>query len=347
MGYCFMKFEKANTIQHIGNIQKHNLREKEVANADKSLEHLNDEMVSLNGKSLADTWKERMNELECYRTRKIRNDAVKVLEVVTTFSREDRDHIDIEKWKADNKKWLEKTFNADKEKYGNNILSMVFHADEPGNVHIHTVVIPIDDKGHLNASYYVGSPTKVTELQNSYGKAMNELHGLERGIKGSRASHQDLARFYTQINKAVNPEIPKWEPEDTVESYQKKVEEKLQSLGLKIVELENGKNKQQADLITRIKELEAAIEKRDKEIADSIKEQEKQEKEKEEFEREYGTISAVKEKLKTVDAISFAIKYHEDEAYACQIRDGMNELARWGKKKKKQIDERGKTVFEK
>lgn len=347
MGYCFMKFEKVKTAQHMGNIQKHNLREKDIANADRSLSHLNDEMVSLNGKNLADVWKERMNELEGCRTRKIRNDAVKVLEIVTTFSREDRDRVDIEKWKEDNKKWLEETFNADKGKYGDNILSMVFHADEPGNVHIHTVVIPIDDKGHLNASYYVGSPAQVTELQNSYGAAMHEKHGLERGIKGSRASHQDLSRFYTQINKAANPEIPKWEKEDTVESYQKKVEEKLQELGFKIVELENGRDRQQADLITRVKELEAVIEKRSKELADLEKQNKEHDKEKDEFEREYGNMEAVKEKLKTVDAISFAIKNHEDEAYACQVRDGMNDLARWGKKRKKQIEERGKTVFDK
>jgi len=45
-------------------------------------------------------------------------------EVVTTFSREKLNDVDIQKWKEDNVKWLKEAFNANSEKYGDNPESM-------------------------------------------------------------------------------------------------------------------------------------------------------------------------------------------------------------------------------
>ena len=78
-----------------------------------------------------------MKELGYGTSKKIRSNAVLGFEVVTTFSREDADHMDCNKWKENNTKWLTETFNIDPEKYGNNVLSVVYHGDEPGNVHCH------------------------------------------------------------------------------------------------------------------------------------------------------------------------------------------------------------------
>lgn len=340
MGYCFLRFEKAKSTTGIKAIQSHNLREKEVLNANPELAHLNDEMVSLHGKSLMEAWQERIQELKPYASdRKVRKDAVKMLEFVTTFSREDRDKIDIEQWKTDNKKWLEENLNANREKYGNNILSMVFHADEPGNVHIHTVMIPIDDKGHLNSTYYVGGRQKVSEMQTSYAKAMSP-HGLKRGLEHSRASHEDISKFYAQINRAVNPEIPVYTKDDTIESYTKKIEEKMQAYGLKMVELENNNKRSIETLVTKVKELEYAIEKKDKEIQQQQQLMEKTKQKEQDFEREFGPIQTVKEKVKTMDALNYALSHYEDEEYCKTVCSAMNNLSKWGKKKKREVEKR-------
>lgn len=340
MGYCFLRFEKLKTVTNIKAVQAHNLREKEVLNADSGLYHMNDEMVSLNGKTLMEAWQERMKELEPYAAaKKTRKDAVKLLEFVTTFSREDRDKIDIEKWKEDNKRWLEENLNANKEKYGNNILSMVFHADEPGNVHIHTVIVPIDDKGHLNASYYIGKRNQLIQMQTSYAKSMQE-HGLKRGLEHSRARHEDLNKFYAQINQAVNPEIPKYLPEDTIESYTKKVEEKMQEYGLKIVELQYDKKRNLETLITKIKELEYAIEQKNKELQQKEIQLQKAKDRQADFEREFGEEKTVKNKIQLLNDLNFALRNYDDEEYCKTVNQAMINLSKWGRKRKKELEQR-------
>ena len=238
MGYCFMSIEKIKEKGTMTRKYEHNYRTGYVPNADAEKASLNEELVSLKGKTYVEAFNERMEKLKKYNP-KIRKNAVLGLEIVTTFSREDREIVDIEQWKKDQVTWLEDTFNANKEKYGNNVLSVMYHGDEAGNVHCHAMIIPIDENGRLNASYYLDGRKKIIELQDSYGAKMSKNHGLRRGLKNSSAKHEDIKRYYAALNQALAHEAPPVQKvnghNETAEEYKVRVDELIKDLNLKIL----------------------------------------------------------------------------------------------------------------
>ena len=252
MGYCFMTIEKIKDKGTMTRKYEHNYRTGYVPNADESKKNLNEELLSLNGKTYNEAFEDKMEKLK-ETNPKIRKNAVLGLEIVTTFSREDKEQIDLNKWKEDQVKWLEETFNENKE-YGNNVISVMFHGDEAGNVHCHSIVIPIDDKGHLNASHYLDGRKKMVELQDSYGALMSENHGLRRGLKGSSAKHEDIKRFYSAANMALakeGPEILKINGRnETAEEYKKRSDQVIKDLNLRILAEQKKKERAIAEVKT-------------------------------------------------------------------------------------------------
>ena len=238
MGYCFMTLEKIKNFNQMAGKYSHNYRKIDVLNADPDKAHLNEELISLEGKTYKEAFEERLKGLGYGTDKKIRSNAVYAFEVVTTFSREDKEHVDLEKWKKDNVAWLKKEFNANPD-YGENVLSVVYHGDEAGNVHCHAIVVPIDDKGNLNARYYVRSRQKMIELQDSYGKLMKSEHNLNRGIKNSKARHQDIKRYYTSLNATLQRDLPKPKENEKLEDYQQRIQELYKDANLKAMALED------------------------------------------------------------------------------------------------------------
>lgn len=94
---------------------------------------------------------------------------------------------------------------------------MVYHADEAGNVHCHALVIPINEKGHLSARSFVNESKEMTKLQDTYAKAMEKV-GLERGQKGSIATHKNIRRLYADLNRLLE-NIPEPEKDESALSY--------------------------------------------------------------------------------------------------------------------------------
>lgn len=229
MGYCFMTTQKIKTMGTLRSKHIHNFRETTVLNADSEQKHLNEEIsysCDENGKRLDynDAWEERMRDLPSYQQHGTRKNAVLAIEVVTTFSREET--INLEKWKEENVKWLEKTFNIAPDGK-NNVLSVVYHADEPGNVHCHAIIVPVDEKGNLNASRFLDGRRAMSQMQTDYGKSMEQF-GLERGLENGRARHQDIKKYYAELNNAIEVSLPK-EHEDAV-TYRNRVIEELQTM---------------------------------------------------------------------------------------------------------------------
>lgn len=230
MGYCFVTAEKIKSLGTLTSKYMHNYRKVTVENADPNLDHLNEELVALPldkfGKQTTykDFFKERIESLDYYKNHKIRHDQVYAMEVVSTFSREE--DIDIEAWKKKNVEWLQKTFNQAGDGR-NNIASVVFHADEPGNVHCHAIVIPIDPRGRLNAKHYTGGYKIMREMQNSYAEDMKEF-GLERGLEGGQAKHKDIRKYYADLNRAL--EIPEVMPFETAEEFRARCQEELETM---------------------------------------------------------------------------------------------------------------------
>ena len=89
-------------------------------------------------------------------------------------------------------KWLD-------DKYGDRIVRAELHLDE-ATPHIHAYLVPLDEKGKLNCRALFGGREKLSKFQDSYAEAMAPL-GLERGIKGSRATHTEVKEYYAAVKE--------------------------------------------------------------------------------------------------------------------------------------------------
>ena len=96
MGYCFMTMTKIKNMTGLMKRAEHNLREKEVLNADPEKKSFNDEIISLKGKDIISAWEERKSSLEYYDNFKLRKDAVKAIEIVMSVPKEDAEKINLE-----------------------------------------------------------------------------------------------------------------------------------------------------------------------------------------------------------------------------------------------------------
>ena len=90
--------------------------------------------------------------------------------------------------------WLEKRHGKE------NVVGWSIHRDE-STPHLVAYVVPLDDKGKLNAKQWTGGSVALSKMQTDFAKTVGARHGLERGIEGSKAHHQTIKDFYAQIDK--------------------------------------------------------------------------------------------------------------------------------------------------
>jgi len=196
--YAVMRIAKLKTMGEIGALGKHNERTRETRNADGG--RLGDnERLAGTGDWCADV--EARLAVARYR----RPDAVLCLEHVLTASKEffaDGDSGRLAAWRDAAMEWLRDTYGRE------NVVAAVLHRDEI-TPHVQAVVVPIDERDHLNAKNWTGGREKLGALQDSYARAMEPL-GLERGVRGSVADHQTVKEFYAKIEEPTPaPELVK------------------------------------------------------------------------------------------------------------------------------------------
>ncbi len=203
MSYAIMRLSKVKTMAHVAGLGKHIERERETRNADSERTHLNERLAG-SGDWHADV------ERRLAVAPKIRKNAVLAVEHVLTASpeffaagspQEQAQRRDA--WRDASMAWLRETYGAD------NVVAAVMHRDET-TPHIQALVVPIDSRGHLNARQFIGGDrTRLAELQTSYAEKVAPL-GLERGIEGSVATHQEVKRWYAQgqeVTREVTQQI--------------------------------------------------------------------------------------------------------------------------------------------
>ena len=83
--------------------------------------------------------------------------------------------------------------------HGKRLVASVLHLDEV-TPHIQGLLIPIDDRGVLNAKALFNRFTLRT-AQTSYAAALRGL-GIERGIAGSKATHVHVSDYYAAVARA-------------------------------------------------------------------------------------------------------------------------------------------------
>lgn len=228
MAFSFMDISKIKTEGQLTSKYNHNCRTIQIDNVIPELTEKNETLIALPIQSRKqlnynEAFKERIESLDYYKDHKIRANAVLGYEVLLTFSR-DAD-LDLESWKKQSVEWLHKTFDVAPDNKSN-VLHAEFHADEVGNVHIHAFVVPIDERGRLNAKRFTDGSRVMSELQSSYAESVSNL-GLQRGIAGSSAKHKDIRRMYANLNNALKlPEVLK---QETANQYRDRVVDNIKT----------------------------------------------------------------------------------------------------------------------
>lgn len=231
MGYAFMHIDKIKTTGNMVSKFNHNYRKEQIDNVIPGMEHLNEELIPLpagpDGSKMdyAEAFRDRMNSLSYYSDHRIKSNQVLGYEVLLTYSRDES--VDVEEWKTRCVDWLHKTFDHAGDGRSN-VLSAVFHGDETGNVHIHAFIVPIDERGRLNATRYTNGSRQMSLLNDSYADAVKDL-GLERGLAGSSAQHKTIRKMYADLNHAKNS-VPDPLPGESAADYKKRIIEQAETL---------------------------------------------------------------------------------------------------------------------
>lgn len=101
---------------------------------------------------------------------------------------------DVRDWESRSVEWLKSEYGAE------NIAHLQLHMDEK-TPHLTGLIVPIDPyTGRLNARRWIGGAERCSQQQTDYAASVESL-GLQRGIEGSKATHQRVQSHYADLNK--------------------------------------------------------------------------------------------------------------------------------------------------
>ena len=239
--YAIIRTKKHKSISGIVNRENHTFRRRPTPNADPEKADRNKVLVGQ--ENYADGLKASLVNYEAAGNR-IRKDGVLAIEYLLTASPEFFDAGPKNERTARLKDWCDAQIEFVKKIHGAaNVLCMYLHLDEK-TPHIEVYAVPIDPKGKLNCKHFLGTPSKLSALQTSYA-AHNAKLGLKRGQEGSRATHEEVKKFYSLIKgkakvttqdvmKAVKIETPtiseRVNPADFIDIQQKKIFARISKL---------------------------------------------------------------------------------------------------------------------
>ncbi|MBQ9737472.1 MAG: plasmid recombination protein [Clostridia bacterium] len=191
--YAVFRFEKIKTYQQFAITIQHANRELDVPNADPSKANGYYKSTPL------DVIKKRCEEA---RTRK---DNVLGYDLLFTASPDF--FVSAEFTKEISKKWQEETIYWIYRNFGKeNVVNIALHLDET-TPHITCQTLAIYN-GKLNAKHFTGGAEKCSKLQDDYAKAVKNL-GLQRGVHGSKAKHENIKKYYARVGSACEPTPPR------------------------------------------------------------------------------------------------------------------------------------------
>lgn len=206
MAYVILRISKLKTAQNIAASAQHNFRERPTDNANPALSRQN----TTTGAQSAEAVVEGVDAL-LKTVPKVRSNAVLAVEYfigaspewMQKASREEQ-----EAFFASAQEWLEKKHGKE------NVVAFTVHRDEM-TPHACAYVVPIDERGKLNAAGFFGERKLMREMQSSFAEAVGASYGLQRGIKGSKARHITVQEFYEAIQTPTpspEPEVPEPPP---------------------------------------------------------------------------------------------------------------------------------------
>lgn len=196
--YAILRIGKIK-MSNVNAVAFHNLRLSEVPNADPSLSHKN--QVLIGSRDLKGDLKKHLalNGIE-----KFRKDATVLADMILTASPEFFERANA--FEKDD--WLRANVAFLKERYGQDLIHVVSHADEK-TFHLHAQICPIQRKPGeaprlcMKDHPLLSGKANMSRLQTAYAKEMEDF-GLSRGVKKSRVHHQSIKTFYGILDDAKN-----------------------------------------------------------------------------------------------------------------------------------------------
>lgn len=227
--FAILRVEKLRHAHNISGSAAHTFRELHTPNADPSRTPKNTILVGPDSAAgVLSAVKERIQDVDQQKG------AVPCIEYLITAS-PDTPALRSDAYLLDALDWI-------REKHGTaNVVSAVIHRDEKSR-HLVAYVTPIietpgrtrkrsvnagrgpDGKmlrktievteaptRRLSAASFLDGRKKLSEMQTDFAEKVGKAHGLERGIQGSRAVHQRVQRFYSQLEadpaQALAPDL--------------------------------------------------------------------------------------------------------------------------------------------
>lgn len=192
MKYAILRTQKLKATGAVWRSLKHAFREQPTPNADPAKAAQNAHVGATSAAEAMQRVRDRLPE-------KRRKDAVLAIEYLITASPEAMQAKDGRAQTAyfdDALKWLRERHGAA------NVVYAGIHRDE-STPHMYAYVVPLDEAtGRLNARRWLGGSKALSEMQTDFAATVGARHGLERGIKGSRARHERVRRHYGLVNQA-------------------------------------------------------------------------------------------------------------------------------------------------
>lgn len=191
MKYAILRTQKLKATGAVWRSLKHAFREQPTPNADPDKAAKNEHVGATSAAEAMQKVRDRLPE-------KRRKDAVLAIEYLITASPEAMQEMGGKSsaYFNDALKWL-------RERHGRaNVVYAGVHRDET-TPHMYAYVVPLDEStGRLNARRWLGGAKALSEMQTDFAATVGAQHGLERGIKGSRAKHERVKRHYGLVNQA-------------------------------------------------------------------------------------------------------------------------------------------------
>ena len=196
MSYAILRTKKLKEWGNICASLEHNFRERLTPNADGNKTAEN---VHIGGNSTAEV----RAKIEQGLPEKYRADCVKCIEYLITASPEffkERSSETQQQYFNNAIKWLKERHGAD------NVKCISIHRDE-STPHLVAYVVPIDERGKLNAKKWLGGKKLLSEMQDDFNEKVGRISVLSRGVRGSKAKHQRVQRFYGELDETQRPKL--------------------------------------------------------------------------------------------------------------------------------------------
>jgi hypothetical protein len=193
--YAIMRCKKLTGMGSVASALQHCYRERETPNADA-------DRTPENHCSVSQSADEAMGKLRELLPEKRRKDAVLAVEYVMTASPEwwnEATPRQQAEFFARSEQWLENKYGKDRVVAGGGL------RDE-ATPHLSAFVVPLTQDGRLSAKEFIGGRSKMRDDQSTYAESVKKL-GLERGIEGSRATHQTVQHYYESINRGTRSQV--------------------------------------------------------------------------------------------------------------------------------------------